>query len=253
MASLRRISLRATVIAVFIAFLGLFSWAWRTQISQPVTCSAESLDEPVSMVGLNYAELRLTEQHPIEPFFSGVLFIGLLKGRAISVTPLVIERSAGRDYMTSTIESDLVPTAGGIYLKRPEPIDLITEAINAVRITNRVPGFTLSCKTVEFVRTDAGKRLTVRFTLSRAPLIQLAAIALALASLVFLIVILLTESRETLPTSVASFFFSLWSIRAIMQTEMRVFPTLLDSWILALSVAMLLGLCARVLATRTRK
>jgi hypothetical protein len=50
--------------------------------------------------------------------------------------------------------------------------------------------------------------------------------------------------KEALPASIASFFFSLWSIRTILSAEMKMFPTSLDMAILSMCVLflMLLGL-----------
>ncbi len=76
------------------------------------------------------------------------------------------------------------------------------------------------------------------FELRRSPLIQLSAIVLGVAGLVFLVIIMTLEKVELLAPSVASYFFALWSIRGILSSEIRVFPTLLDAWILTLCVVL---------------
>jgi len=73
------------------------------------------------------------------------------------------------------------------------------------------------------------------------------------AGFLFLIAIVVFVKKEALPTSIASFFFSLWSIRAILSSEMKTFPTVLDLAILSLCVLLLvlLGLRLALFDVRT--
>jgi hypothetical protein len=73
------------------------------------------------------------------------------------------------------------------------------------------------------------------------------AIAILMAAAIFVLIIPFTVKRDALATSVASFFFSIWSIRGILSSEMKVFPTLLDVMILFLCVLLLLLIGIRLL------
>jgi len=116
-------------------------------------------------------------------------------------------------------------------------------------VTNRVPGFIMQCENVKVKRLDGGS-VHLEFELRRSPLVQLSAIVLGAAGLLFLVLIMRLEKVESLATSVASYFFALWSIRGIMSSEIRVFPTLLDAWILTLCVLLIVALIWRA-ALRT--
>ena len=83
---------------------------------------------------------------------------------------------------------------------------------------------------------------------------QLTALVLCVASFVFLVLIVRLEKTESLAASVASFFFSLWSIRVILGSDIKTFPTFIDLWILTLCILMVFGLIGKVLWARgTRK
>jgi hypothetical protein len=84
------------------------------------------------------------------------------------------------------------------------------------------------------------------FEARRNPLVQLTAVVLVGAGVLFLLGIVLFVKKESLPTSIASFFFSLWSIRAILSSEMKTFPTSLDLAILSLCVLLLVALGVRL-------
>ena len=107
----------------------------------------------------------------------------------------------------------------------------------------------MQCENVKVKRLDGGS-VHLEFELRRSPLVQLSAVVLGAAGLLFLVLIMRLEKVESLATSVASYFFALWSIRGIMSSEIRVFPTLLDAWILTLCVLLIVALIWRA-ALRT--
>ena len=81
----------------------------------------------------------------------------------------------------------------------------------------------------------------------RNPIVQLMATVIFLAAALFALIIPFGVKREALPTAVASFFFSLWSTRGILSSEMKVFPTLFDLGILVLCVLLVLLIGIRVI------
>jgi hypothetical protein len=80
----------------------------------------------------------------------------------------------------------------------------------------------------------------------RNPLVQLMATVIFASAALFTFIIPFTVKRDALPTAVASFFFSVWSTRGILSSEMKVFPTLFDLGILFLCVLLLLLIGVRV-------
>ncbi len=89
--------------------------------------------------------------------------------------------------------------------------------------------------------------MQIHFEMRRNPLVQLKAIVMSIAAALFVLIIPFTVKLDALPTSVASFFFSIWSVRGILSSEMRVFPTRFDIIILFPSVLLLLLIGVRFL------
>ena len=104
----------------------------------------------------------------------------------------------------------------------------------------------VSCNKVVWSWT-APDTLHTHFVMQRNPLVQLMATVLFVAAALFAIIIPLSVKPDSLPTAVASFFFSVWSIRGILSSEMKVFPTLLDLGILFLCVLLILLIGLRIL------
>jgi hypothetical protein len=131
----------------------------------------------------------------------------------------------------------------GFDLRITPPVDL-----RVIRIMNRVSGFVMDCGSVKATRPDEGV-LHVEFQLRRNPLVQLTAVVLCIAAAVFMVLIAFMRA-ESLAPSVASFFFSLWSIRAILSSQIKTFPTLLDGFILTLCALLLLILGWKLVLTK---
>jgi len=115
------------------------------------------------------------------------------------------------------------------------PIDF-----RVIRIVNRVPGFVMHCSTLQAHRPNA-RTLRINFGLERSLIIWLFAVMLLVASIGFLVLILLTAQLSNLATSMAAFFLSLWSLRRILESLIKTFPTLLDYWMLTICILALLG------------
>ncbi len=257
-----------------IVFLALLVQSWKLQTNQRVTCSP-FISEPGRLNG--YLEIQLLEQHAVEPTFNGKIFVYSLSPSDAQHTSVNIRRSGDRNYGASEIDISLMSSNEkfkGISTFETKPHDwkefgLIAERglhryfpfdssifdfeveldppleIQFVRVTNRVPGFIVQCEQVKASRLDDGK-IHVVFELTRSPIVQLTAVVLGVAGLLFLVFIIKLESIDSLATSVASYFFGLWSIRGIMSSEIRVFPTLFDAWILTLCVVLIVLLTWKV-------
>lgn len=123
--------------------------------------------------------------------------------------------------------------------------------VSGVKVTNRVDGFVLDCASVS-ARRSADGAIKLRFALSRNPLTQLFAVATGGASVIFGLLILQSKNTGALSNAALSAFFSMWSVRTILSSQMRVFPTLFDVTILAASMALLLAVLWRVLLEPAR-
>lgn len=249
--------------------------AWRRENTGAVTCTMAF--QPL-LPNNGYVELLLKSQQPIESYFDGGVFINLVDQYGTQPMRLTLVRSAGGTYARSIVPLDLQyqKDVGALWMKDWADLDFINIGrphryfpfdsasfdfdlsitppvdLRIVRITNRVPGFLLACNSSHVTRQTDGS-LHVALTLSRSPLVQLTAVTLCLAATAFLILIIRLEKVESLATAVASFFFSLWSIRAILAVEIKVVPTLLDCYILTLCTLLLFGLGWRVVLERIHR
>ena len=249
-------------LSVLLAAAVIFVWVKQRNavITTAVTLDASSL------TNFSYLEIQLREQEAREPSFKGnfFLYIGQFKGQTSPY--LSVKISEGRGYGASILNVGMVREHSADFRsQKREDIHIITSTgshnffpfdssnfdfevtldpnlpIQMVRIVNRVPGFLMDSEALQAIRTN-NRSIHIKFQLTRDPFVQLLSTVLAIASVVFASLILSIERMEVLATSMASFFFSLWSIRGIMASELRTFPTLLDYWTLALCCLLLIGL-----------
>jgi hypothetical protein len=219
-----------------------------------------------------YIELFLEKQELSEPVFEGGYFINLTQQYGKNLIRLRVTRSGARSYgnsismanlswndsaqelwMTNKEKMDFIPQKGS---HRNFPFDsanfdftLKTEPlvnIPVFRFNNRVSGFYMPCDDVKVTRSEDGS-FRVLFGLRRDLLTRVAAIMLFAAAVIFAFAITIFAEAKTLPTAVASYFFSLWSIRGIFGLGAEGFPTLLDVGILTLCMFILLLLAVRLL------
>lgn len=104
-------------------------------------------------------------------------------------------------------------------------------------LRNYNPSFYLPCGTVS-VRALKQGSLNLTFEMRHNPLVQVAAVVLLFGAFIFVLAIVFFVKADSLPTAIASYFFSLWSVRSILSSEMKTFPTILDITILCLRVAL---------------
>jgi hypothetical protein len=241
--------------------------AWEAQTSAKVSCSF-SLNQKLPF---SYIQYNIKDQ-AVEPYFKGSIFINLgdiqtgpqrvevqTTGEAPygnSITHADFFRDEPNKQFWMRKESEEAPfyrTAGS---HRDFPFDSATidfdttfnPALNLrfLMIRNLNPSFYLPCETVR-ITTDPTGKIHMTFEMRRNILVQFMAIVILIAATMFVLIIPFTVKRDSLPTSVASFFFSIWSIRGILSSEMKIFPTQLDIMILFLCVLLILLLGIRLL------
>jgi hypothetical protein len=260
-------------IAITIVFSVWLVRAWRQQAREAVSCQVGF--QPLLPKNNPYLEFQFTQQHPIEPYFEGQVFLNLEQSYGNNPVSITLTRSQQRSYGRSVQKLDLHWDEYNkvLWMTDWKRLDQIPRArshkyfpfdsaefdfdvalspapdLRIIRVSNRARGFIIDCNSVQ-VRRNSDGSVNVRAVLLRNPLVQLAAVTLIIASIVFLLLIVFGSSAEALPGVVASFFFSLWSIRAILASEINYFPTLLDSCVLTLAAVMIVLLLGRILFVR---
>jgi hypothetical protein len=243
---------------------------WQTATTNGVECQVGF--QPLPYASNGYIELFLEKQELAEPVFEGGYFINLTQEYGKTPMRLRVTRSGARNYgnsigianlswndsvqelwMNNKERMDFIPQSGS---HRDFPFDsanfdftLKTEPsvnIPVFRFNNRVSGFYMPCDDVKVTRSEDGS-FRVLFGLRRDLLTRVAAIVLFAAAVIFAFAITIFAEAKTLPTAVASYFFSLWSIRGIFGLGAEGFPTVLDVGILTLCMLILLLLAARIL------
>lgn len=218
-------------------------------------------------------EILLEREHAVEPTFGGKVFVSVMNTDRTEPTAIEVRRSAGRDYGASVVRGDMAFVARDRWLAMRSPGDLdlvradsrshrffpmdsaafdteLTVApilpVRLVRVTNRVPGFVLDCASLS-VSWLPGGPVRVRFELDRSPLVRLVALFLLAAALALIVPIARLQDDRAFATAVASYFFSLWSVRSVFASQVLAFPTILDLTVLTLCAAMIGGLVLRML------
>lgn len=187
---------------------------------------------------------------------------------AQNAVELVVTHSAGRSYASSTYVLPMAVREAdweGLVSTKAVDFDLVTLSgthrdfpfdsgvfdftlgfrpplqFGLVRIVNRVPGFVAGCSEAKADR-NADSSLHIRFALRQSPLLQITALVLAVGFLVFLGFIVTLHDVKALATAAASFFFSVWSIRNVLGSEIHTFPTLLDCFVLTVCIGLVIVL-----------
>jgi len=244
------------------AFLSALSVLWVLETSPGKTCSLGWGDP--SLPDTAYIEIQIDSEHPVEPYFNGKVFVSVTNTDHNAPAHVEIRRSASGQYGSSLVRSDLTYVAQDRWLamKAAQDVSLIRAdgrthryfpfdsarfatdltvtpllPIRLVRVTNHAAGFKLDCATVAATRTSP-EGVSIAFELRRSPLLQFVAVVLLGAAAILIYPIIRLSDGRALATSVASYFFSLWSIRAAFATQMMVFPTILDLAVLSLCTAL---------------
>jgi hypothetical protein len=218
---------------------------------------------------LRNIQIVLLGQEAREPLFTGTIFFGL-EDTPLGADHLDLTRGAAETYAPSVIRLSLVRDDGFGLHTVPTGIDFPTNdrgharfpldsstvatdisfsgdiSIDAIRITNRVAGFLLSRPTATISKAGTIQTVHLRFVLKRDLFTQTLCALILFSGAVFATLILTTQKPEALGTSVAAFFFSLWSLRGVLASQILTFPTLFDYAIVLLCSLMLAGLLLRV-------
>jgi hypothetical protein len=247
-------------------FLYALQASLRSTPTGNVSCSVGS------QAGNRSLQLTVEEQDPKEPVFRGKYLLTLGDSSGKEPLTVIVRRSPTGSYAGDLDRVDLRygQIAGmGTLLSDWQDIGLVsvsgshrdfpfdsakfdfemsfepTVSIENVRISNALQSFDLDCDSLN-VQERSGSGLEIKFEERRNRVVQLTAVLLVVAAFLFLLGIVLFAKSESLPTSIASFFFSLWSIRSILSSEIKTFPTILDLAILFLCVFLLVLIGVRI-------
>lgn len=241
---------------------------WRIVSSNGIECQRQF--QPLPYRDNGYIEFFLDKQELSEPVFDGSYFINLTQeygqnplqlkvvtsgarayGDNISIANLVWMESMHELWMTGPIKMSFVSMTGSHH---DFPFDsarfdytITTEPwvnLPVFRFNNRVAGFDVPCSAVNVDRLANGS-YHVSFELRRGSFTRITAIILFVAAVCFAFAIAICVERKAVATAVASYFFSLWSIRGILGLGAEGFPTRLDVGILALCLLILFLLVFR--------
>ena len=258
--------LRVILIGLGVAVAALLLYGWRTQSRAPLTCSAAfgTLDEHNG-----YLELQILREHTHEMFFEGQLFIYYPNSQS-PPNKLSITRGASGNYAPLIFETDLVPFSRGRAPRNFLPINLPSPGISTrqfpfdsptfdlkfiinpalrpkvIRINNMSPDFILIPDTLKSDWKDTGE-LSIVFKLQRNPFVQYATAIIGIAALLFGLLLGTIKDPENLAVATGSFFFSIWSIRAIVSPPNLLYSTLFDFWLMAVAVMVLFIVVWRVI------
>jgi hypothetical protein len=227
-------------------------------------------------IQLSYVLITVQQQHPREPFFHGEFDVMVNEFHGQPFPILSLHLSADRGFGPSIYQVPMkVREPHEFMVDQHGKINLITERglhqmfpydsaqfdfditlspdlpIQDILIRNSVPGFLFQCSSLEVKRTN--NTIHIRFEFDRDPFVQLLFMVQAVASLIFTVLIIGTVNKiEALATSVASFFFSIWTMRNIMASEIHTFPTWVDYWAYFISCVILVCLVWKAAAGKIR-
>jgi len=268
-----RKTFKVVLLVVSLGLLGCFIYALtqalRVRNSASLSCSARLGASNVS--DFSYFQIEVKDQHATEPYFDGNIFLNYGNMAGKNPIRVAITRSAVSPYARSMVFEDLQYDNSSTNLLGTKQVDMSfvrltgshmnfpfdsanfdftlsfdpSPVFTTVLIRNSNSSFFIPCERVTgFRNTDNSYR--VSFPIQRNPLVVLTAVVLILAASVFLFAIVFFLKSEALPTAIASFFFSLWSIRTILGSEMKTFPTYFDLAILSLCVLLVVSIGIRL-------
>lgn len=257
-------------IAGSIILAAFLIWAWNLQGGAGRTCDVAL--QQITESNFSYMQIELTQQDPVEPVFRGTLSFLLVDDPQVGFMDIFTTGAQG--YGDMGVSGKVVRASNGKYLVGPVqdyalnpisgshrlfPFDsadfdfVISErpktSYSLVSIINRVEGFVLKCGDASATPMPDGK-MHVRIKLLRNPILQLSAIVIALGAIAFAMLIARSKTTEALVGAAGSAFFSLWSVRSILGSQIHTFPTVLDFIILTASILLLAIVAWRTVFSR---
>jgi hypothetical protein len=262
------------VIALFVRFVVAIRAAQSLQNSAQLSCS---FTINANAPEVSYVQFTLKQQE-VEPAFVGGAFISLGKvttgpeyvqlvlsgsrGYGNSSFFLQLHRDSLADVFWSGVDTpvDFIRTSGS---HRDFPFDSAAfdfevsfapvVPLKYVFLRNTNASFYIPCSTVAVTGNAASGHFHLKFEARRNPLVFETTLFLMIAASIFALIIPFSATKETVATSIASFFFSIWSVRGILGSEMTTFPTIFDLVLLALCTFILLVLSLRLIYEWAKK
>ena len=249
-------------VIVGVAFFAFLLIAWLAQDGE-----SASVERELGPTKGYDVTITLNKQDPREPVFHGDLdLLGYTPNTSIDeiTVQYTAEQGYAEHFDEEKIEKDpeILPTVKysdfGVFSENSShrlfPFDSASFyqivsfepqlEINRVRIKNYVKGFVIDDKDLE-VFVENGD-IHIQFKLERNPLIQLTVLVFLIATASFIGMLFLANTAEGLASAAGSFFFSLWSIRSVLQGYVLTFPTLMDSLLLTQGMILLFVLTWRL-------
>lgn len=269
MTSRRRRIAKGALIAFAILLSACLLRAWIAQQDAPLSCRAAFGPQGEHN---GYVQFTLQSQHPTEELLEGEIF---LYSPATENPPdhITLTRAAGGAFASSTLSSPLVPWSQGRAFRSPQPFSIPTPGVShrqfpldnprleisvafdpplqpkIVVIRNASGAFIPVCESlVANWRDPATLDLSIQF--KRNPFVQLSIVTVALAALIFALLLSRLRSMSDLSSAAAAYFFSVWSIRGVAEPAILSFPTLLDLWLLMCILVVLFLLAWRAVSSR---
>lgn len=272
MAPLKPTVRHVLAVGAALAFLFLFL-DWRHQLNAPLSCQGNfgDLEEHNG-----YVQFDILGPHTTERYFEAKVFFYYPAAQGPSSPVRLTRTGDGGTYAPSVRVVDLGPFSNGLAPREPVSIDLPTPNSSQknfpfdsadlvftlsidppiqpkmVRVRNRTTNFIPLCDTFSSQWNPSGElKVAVRY--QRNPFVRTVVVILGLAALGFGLLLGRIEETEDLAVATASYFFSLWSVRAIVAPNGLPYPTLLDLWLMSVSIIVLFIVAWRLAAPRTSK
>jgi hypothetical protein len=264
-----RLTIGFVVLSLTVSFIGAGYSEWKKTVSATKFCYRVPTD---FWQHFRYMQLTIDSQSLSYPEFEGRYRITLGKETGNNISSLIITQIGKREYGSTLLSPQFSwdDVDGPIMRDTNASISFLTQDnhshylfpfdsahfeetfkfepalnIRAVLFLNRVPGFYLPCKTIQVVTNEGSA--TISFELRRNRLIVYTAVLLFVVAALFAILITLFAESGPLPGALASYFFALWSVRALFALTTEGFPTLFDIGIVLLASLIPVLLLLRVL------
>ena len=237
-------------------FLGL---GWWEQSHSPLQCEMEF--GPLAEKNNGYIQINVVAPHQAEQDFDAEFFLYYSENESPPAA-LSVTRAASGGYAPSILETHLLPWSKGRATPKPVPFDIPTPGVSlknfpfdsrafdfslgftparrpkVVMIRNLTTDFNPVCRTFSS-RWDGIDKLDISIVFRRNPFVQTTAVIVGLAALIFGVLLGCLRNRDDLARATASYFFSLWSVRALITPSGLAYSTLLDFWFMAVAVLVL--------------